>query len=260
MRFTVGTRTARSVPPFKEIADAQGDVDAYIALQPALSRTSPIVAAEIADRLTAAGRAGEALAALDIVDTEGRAEIPFDWQLARVEALEALERTDEAQAFRWQCFEQSLNDEHLRAFVRRLPDFDDLEAEEKAFAYAQQYPDVHRALYFFLRWPSPAEAAKLVISRQSELDGDYYELMTPAAEVLSDKHPLAATIVLRSMIDFTLDSTRSSRYKHAARHLAECRSLARQIENYGAVPSHEIYVSSLQREHGRKTGFWGLAQ
>ncbi len=71
-----------------------------------------------------------------------------------------------------------------------------------------------------------AEAAKLVLRRKAELDGDLYELMTPAAEALSEKHPLAATIVLRSMIDFTLENARSSRYKHAARHLVKCASLA----------------------------------
>ncbi|MCF3639858.1 hypothetical protein LXM94_07735 [Rhizobium sp. TRM95111] len=242
----------------QEIADAQGDVDAYIALQPEETRAAPMVAAEIANRLISAGRADEALTALDKVDTKGRNDVPFDWQLARVEALEALEREDEAQAFRWQCFEQSLNDEHLHAYVRRLPDFDDLEAEEKAFAYAQGFPEVHRALYFFLRWPSPAEAAKLVIKRRIELDGDYYELMTPAAEVLSEKHPLAATIVLRAMVDFTLESARSSRYKHAARHLTDCQSLAKQIDDFGSIGSHEAYVANLRRDHGRKSGFWSL--
>lgn len=242
----------------QDIADVQGDVDAYIAQQPEKTRGAPMVAADIANRLVAAGRAEEALAALDKAEVKGRGDVPFEWQLARTEALEALERSDEAQAYRWSCFEQSLNDKHLRAYVRRLPDFDDIEAEERAFAFAQSFPDANRALFFFLRWPSPAEAAKLVMKRSGELDGDYYELMTPAAEVLSTKYPLAATIVLRSMIDFTLESGRSSRYKHAARHLAECQSLASQIDDFGDVRSHEDYVADLKREHGRKSGFWSL--
>jgi len=242
----------------QEIADAQGDVDAYIAQQPERTHGAPMVAADIANRLVSAGRAEEALKALEKVDAKGRADVPFEWQLARAEALEALGRNDEAQAFRWECFEQSLNDDHLRAYARRLPDFDDLEAEERAFAYAQAFPDVHRALYFFLRWPSLAEASKLVTKRAAELDGDLYELMTPAAEALSTKQPLAATIVLRSMIDFTLESGRSSRYKHAARHLAECQSLASQIEDFGSVRPHEVYMVDIKRDYGRKSGFWSL--
>ena len=50
--------------------------------------------------------------------------------------MEALGNKDEAQAFRWQCFERTLNSAHLRAYLKRLPDFDDLEAEERAMSYA----------------------------------------------------------------------------------------------------------------------------
>jgi len=242
----------------QEIADALGDVDAYIAQQSEKARKAPMVAAEIANRLLAAGRADEALLALDGVDTRGRSDVPVEWQLARVKALETLERGDEAQNYRWTCFEQSLNDQHLRDFLRRLPDFDDMEAEERAYTYAQAFPDANQALAFFLRWPSLEEAAKLVMARQVELDGDLYELMASAAEILQEKHPLAATILLRSMIDFTLDRARSSRYKHAARHLAECQALAPHIDDFGSAESHDAYTSGLKYRHGKKKGFWKL--
>ncbi|WP_017966071.1 DUF6880 family protein [Rhizobium leguminosarum] len=240
----------------QEIADAEGDVDAYIAQHPEKMRKMPMTAAGIASRLVSAGRAKEALAALNKVDATGQAGMPFEWQFARVETLDALGRREEAQTYRWTCFEKSLHDQHLRAFLKRLPDFDDLEAEEKAFAHAQAFPDVHQALTFFLNWPAPAEAAKLVLRRKAELDGNLYELMSPAAEALAEKHPLAATIVLRSMIDFTLDSGRSSRYKHAARHLADCASLAPHIDDFGNTRSHDVYVAELKRRHGKRHGFW----
>ena len=242
----------------QEIADVQGDVDAYIAQQPDKTLKAPLVATDIARRLLFAGRAAEALETLDAADSRSHPDMPIEWQLARVEVLEALGRADEAQADRWTWFGRSLNDMHLRAFLRRLPDFDDMEAEEKAFAYAQAFPEVHRALAFFLRWPAMAEAAKLVLKRKTELDGDLYELMTPASEALAEKHPLAATIVLRSMIDFTLDKARSSRYKHAARHLARCASLAPHVEDFGGAASHDTYVSGLTSRHDKKHGFWSL--
>lgn len=242
----------------QEIADTQGDVDAYIAQQPENARRAPMVATDIATRLLSDGRAEEALKALDRVETMGRQDVPFEWQRARAETLEALGRTDEAQAFRWQCFEQSLSDQHLRAFLKRLPDFDDLEAEQKATAYVQTFPDVHRALAFFLRWPALGEGAKLAQTRTSELDGNLYELMTMAAQALAEKYPLAATIVLRAMIDFTLDSARSSRYKHAARHLVTCASLTPHIHDFGNAGSHDAYVAELKRRHSKKPGFWRL--
>ncbi|NSY19067.1 DUF6880 family protein [Neorhizobium sp. AL 9.2.2] len=238
------------------IADATGDVDAYIAQQPEKTRRIPVIAAEIARRLLSAGRADDALQALDGADVTGSPDREMEWQLARAETLETLGRTDEAQVDRWRWFEQSLSDIHLRAFLKRLPDFDDMDAEERAFAYAQTFPDVHEALAFFLRWPALGQAAKLVINRPAELNGDLYDLMTPAAEALSPHHPLAATLILRSMIDFSLDHGKASRYKHAARHLATAQALAPHILDPGTLKSHEAYVAALKRLHGSKRGFW----
>jgi len=59
-------------------------------------------------------------------------------------------------------------------------------------------------------------AANLVLQRSDELDGDHYEVLTPAADALSGTHPLAATLALRAMIDFSLKNNRSSRYRYAA--------------------------------------------
>ena len=238
------------------IADLQGDVDAFIAQQSGKARTAPGVAVEIARRLLAAGRAAEALQALDAVDTEARGWIPLEWEQARADTLEALGRREAAQAFRWSCFERSLEPAHLRAFLKRLPDFDDMEAEERAMAYALRFPAVHQALAFFLEWPAPDKAARLVTARAGEIDGDHYQILTPAAEVLEADHPLAATILRRAMIDFTLGHGRSSRYRHAARDLQACAVLAGRIDDAGGIEAHDAYVAGLRMAHGRKSGFW----
>src|SRR5208282_3750736 len=52
----------------QEIADAQGDVDAFIAQQSDAAKTVPRVAAEIARRLLAANRASEAWKAINAID------------------------------------------------------------------------------------------------------------------------------------------------------------------------------------------------
>jgi hypothetical protein len=79
-----------------------------------------------------------------------------------------------------------------------------------------------------------------------------------SALVAVAKYPLAATLLLRAMIDFTLKKGRASRYRHAARHLAECASLVSAIGDFGAVEPHEDYSNRLKQEHGRKTAFWAL--
>jgi hypothetical protein len=244
----------------KDIADAMGDVDAFIAQYDPETRKVPRIAAEIAVRLLAAGRAGDALGFIERADVGKDSWVPREWQDTRLAVLEALDRKDEAQAFRWSCFESTLESEYLRDFLKRLPDFDDIDAEDRAMDYAAARPRVTSALGFFLDWPSPERAARLLVDRHAEINGDHYEFLVPAAEAISELHPLAATLALRATIGFTLSMARSKRYRYAAQHLAECAALADRIEDYGTFEPHATYVARLRQEHGRKSGFWGLVE
>jgi hypothetical protein len=240
------------------IADAQGDVDAYIAQQSDKARTVPAVAADIGSRLLAAGRLEEALVAVDAANLERQGWVPVEWEKVRTGILDALGRTEEAQKFRWTCFEASLDDEHLRAYLKRLPDFEDMEAEERAMAHVLDYQSFHTALGFLINWPALKLASQLVLTRSDELDGNHYGLLNPAATALEGKYPLAATLLRRAMIDFTLAKARSTRYRHAARHLVECQGLVSGIEDFGGHETHDEYVERLQAKHGRKSSFWSL--
>src|SRR5204863_8199679 len=106
--------------------------------------------------------------------------------------------------------------------------------------------------------PCLDRAASLVLQRAGELDGDHYEILTPAADALAGKYPLAATLVLRAMIDFSLTNARSSRYKHAARHLLDCSGLSSAIEDFCSFEPHDTYEARLRREHARKSSSWIL--
>jgi hypothetical protein len=240
------------------IADAQGDVDAFIAQQSEKARRVPSVAAEIARRLLAAGRTEEAWAAINAADDDRPGWIPFEWEQTRIAVLEALGRSDEAQAFRWACFERSLNPDHLRSYLKRLPDFEDLEAEERALSHALGHPNVHHALSFLVTWPALDQAAHLVLTRADELNGNFYEILAPAAAALEAKHPLATTVLCRALIDFALEQNRVKRYQHAARHLHECESLADRIKDFGSFKPHGVYLRRLKDHHGRKSSFWSL--
>ncbi len=245
----------------QDIADAQGDVDAFIGQYNEETRKVPKIAAEIAQRLLAAGRVDDAWAALDVAvhRQSGRWTWPdFAWEDARIDVLEALGRSDDAQKARLECFERALSATHLRAYLKRLPDFDDVEAEEEALDYARGSRNLLQALVFLVSWPCLDRAANLVIDRAGELDGNHYDFLTPAADALAERYPLAATLLLRAMIDFSLTHNRSSRYKHAARHLLECAGLSSAVVDFGAVEAHDVYVARLRLEHGRKTSFWSL--
>jgi hypothetical protein len=196
--------------------------------------------------------------AINAVNENRPGWIPFEWEEIRLNVMEALGNKDEAQCFRWQCFERTLKSAHLRAYLKRLPDFDDLETEERAMSYALRFPNVHQALTFLVSWPALDKAAAIVIERFAELDGDHYEILSPAADALAAKHPLAAILLLRAMIEFALKENRVKRYRHAARHLAECASLAVAVGDFGNFELHKRYSTRLKAEYGRKTSFWAL--
>jgi hypothetical protein len=150
-----------------EIADALGDVDAFIEQHEEEARKVPKIAAEIARRLLSAGRGQEAWQTIEAAKhRRGNSSWDwpdFEWEDARIDVLEALGRADDAQAARWGCFERSLSSTHLRAYLKRLPDFDDVEAEEKALDYAQRSRNLLQALSFLVSWPALDRAANLVL-------------------------------------------------------------------------------------------------
>lgn len=238
-----------------DIADGLGDVDAYIALQP--DPKNPATAAAIATRLLHAARPAEALTALDqalLKDTP-----PATWNSARIDALEALDRKDEAQAFRLTCFHRTLNPDYLRAYLKRLPDFDDIEAEDQALDAVMTLKHAAAALAFLLAWPSLDRAARLLVQRSHDIDTYADDLLELAAEKLIPRYPLAATIVLRKRIESTLRNGRIEDYITAGHQLAECARLAAHIDHFGPVDSHDTYVTKLRTGFGRRTEFWCAA-
>jgi hypothetical protein len=95
-----------------------------------------------------------------------------------------------------------------------------------------------------------------VLEAARPLNGDLYLLLSPLAELLEKPHPLAATVCLRAMINFTLRVARPKRYPHAARHLETCHRLAAAISDWGELDDHRGYMLQLRRDHDRKRGFW----
>lgn len=240
------------------VADALGDVDAYIDAQSDRDPTNSVFASEIGVRLVGAGRAEEALAILDAAQpSDKNRHFPErEWTDARIAALEALKRDDEAQALRWHIFAKELSPTHLRAHLKRLPDFDDIEAEERALDEIADDPRFHGVLWFLVKWPSLVRAARLVEDHPDRLDGDLYQLLNPAAQILEARHPLAASLIRRSLVTFTLENARSSRYGHAARHIRELEALDIFVDDYGPHETHDAFMNRLKVEHSRKHGFW----
>ena len=260
----------------QEIADALGDVQAFRDQYSPELQKRPSIAADIALRYLSGKQPAAAMQVLNDVDempdlaqkiASGR-HCDLSWHRARIAALEALEKADEAQALRWEAFLASLDQEILKAYLDPMTGFDDVDAEELALQHTLTYPHIYPALHFLISWrhkeagykPSKAlaldKAATLIETRYAEIDGRHYELLAPAASVLEARHFLASCLLHRTQIDFALNNARSSRYKHAARHLMACESLDETIEDYAEHGTHKDYLADLREQHGRKTSFW----
>jgi hypothetical protein len=191
----------------RQAADAAKDVDAFQAtFTPAALRT-PAIAAEAAQRLLAADRvadAGRVLAAAvpgpptakSRLGARTPVEPDFAWESAWIDYLERSGQAAAAQDARWASFERTLSAERARAFTRRLADFQDVEAESRAFAHAAAHPDFQRALQFLIEWPALPEAARMIQSRPDDvrLEPELAELW---AAKLSARQPAAAHTLLR---------------------------------------------------------------
>jgi hypothetical protein len=241
----------------RDIADAQGDIDGFIATFAPAFRQTCDVSAQIGQRLLKAGRAGEALVYLDASTADAAKGHPL-WESVRAGTLEALGHKPEAQAFRLACFEPSLNADLLGAYIKRLPDFDDEEALDKALLYAQDFPDLTKALSFLIAWPALSHASTRIIKDARKLDGNDYEWLTELAITLDDKYPLAATLARRAMIQFALTKAKTKRYKYVARHIRECAASAAHINDWHGHDDHQNWLAPLMRDHQRKFGVWDL--
>jgi hypothetical protein len=198
--------TAGRMPLLRQLARAAGEADALQATYTAAVLRTPAAAADVARSLLAAGRIGEAgrllKAAAPDVATPGRApagvagDATYEWESAWIDYLEAAGEPETAQAARWASFERTLSTERARAFTTRLTGFDDVVAEERAFARAAEHPEFERGLQFLMEWPAFAEAARMIQARPEDIHvvADKAELW---AGRLQGRHADAAHLLLR---------------------------------------------------------------
>ena len=172
--------------------------------------------------------------------------------------LEALDGKAATQALRWRCFETVLSADILREYLKCLPDFEDIDAEERAHKLALEKAEPEAALLFFLDWPRLDLAAGLIATHPHRWNGDDWHTLPKVAALLEHKHPLAATILYRALLDDILARARSKAYPHGAKYLRKLALLAEDADP--ARPSgqvdHATYLAQLKKTHARKSGFW----
>ena len=100
-----------------------------------------------------------------------------------------------------------LSNQHLRDYLKRLPAFEDGEAQKGVLDLVLHHPYLGPALEFLHQWPDE-------LVRADE------KVLGVVAEALEAEQPLAATLCLRALIEAIVEQACSNRYRHAVRHLA----------------------------------------
>ncbi|WP_019087580.1 DUF6880 family protein [Komagataeibacter europaeus] len=240
----------------KDLADAIGDVDAYIEAVNLSERQSSSIG-DVARRLLDKERAHEALEWLDR-ETEETPRFRWENDDLRIEACETVGDRDTAQSLRWKIFQERLSLPHWQAYQRHLSDYDAIDAEEQALNHIRNFPVRGVALSTLLKWPALDAAARLVREHTAELDGRDYGTLRPAADRLSESYPNEATLLYRLLVEAVLNKALSRYYSYAAKDLASCRLLAQMLTATNGMETHEAFMTRLKAQHKRKLGFWSL--
>lgn len=192
----------------RKLADAADDLDAWIGSFAPDDLAKPEIGALAAHRLALAGRPGPARQILEaahpVAEPASRwrkappTERPPDaWLHAEAAVLDAEGRTAEAADARWALFERTLAPDLLRVLIAGLPDFEDVEALDRAFDLAARHPDPMKGLAFLIAWPALREAADLVIARRTEIRGGHDDIPLWAGR-LAGRRPDAALALIRA--------------------------------------------------------------
>jgi LmbE family N-acetylglucosaminyl deacetylase len=111
-----------------------------------------ILSARNLEALGAAALAEQALEILDGATEEMAGSNDSQWHDCRIAVRVALDCQAEAQEMRWQWFNRSLSIPHLRDYLQRLDDFEDVDAEERALQVAEHLRSCEQLAARFDNW------------------------------------------------------------------------------------------------------------
>ena len=173
-----------------------------------------------------------------------------------VRAYELLGDRDSQLEVRRELYRRAPGLHSFLALERLLPESERADLRARACREAGGYPDAASAAELLFALGEPALAEQAIVERCGELDGRNYVALTALVNTAkASGRPLAATILLRNLIDAILARGYIRAYGHAADYLIELRTLSLDIADFRGHPSHEDYQRHLATGHARKSSF-----
>ena len=236
------------------IADALRDPDLSTKTTLRYSPNPNVLQKEhFAERYIRFGRPGEALAWLD--GDWGYREEKRERLLA--EAYAGLGDTDRLRAARQALFERTGSPGDFEAWRQSLVPADRANAAEVARERAKALDDAITGAQLLFALDDDAAAEALLLARHATVQGGEYYRLVPLAQALEKKRRLlGAAVCYRALLVAILARAYARAYGHAAEYLRTLRRLDAQLDDYGLLPTHQAFESSLRSAHGRKVGFW----
>lgn len=103
-------------------------------------------------------------------------------------------------------------------------------------------------------------AADYVIKHGNTIDGSYYGGVLSLAKAFAATHPLAASLLYRSLVSSVLERGYTKAYPHGIKYLKRLDSLAKKMVDWQTTPSHENFKEQLFKSYSRKRSFWAKYQ
>jgi hypothetical protein len=236
------------------IADALRDPDLSTKTTLRYSPSPNVLQKErFAERYIRFGRPGEALAWLDGdwgYREEGRERLV-------AEAYAALGDTARLRTVRRALFDRTGAVSDFEAWRQSLAPADRASAVEVARERAKVLDDPITGAELLLALDDDVAAEALLLGRHAAVRGQEYYRLVPLAQALEKKRRLLGAIVCyRSLLTAILARAYARAYGHAAEYLRALRRLDAQVQDYGTLPAHEAFESSIRTAHGRKVSFW----
>jgi len=160
-------------------------------------------------------------------------------------------------ALRFSLFERHLSAPHLKAYVKQLSDFEDVEAENGALTQVERHSNVHAALAF-LTMGALNRAARVVDARIKEIDGDLYELLDPGCIRIGGQATARIGAVAPALHRFHAAEGALHALPARSAPCAGDRQPAVRHQRLWRHESHVEFMARLKREHSRKPAFWSL--
>jgi hypothetical protein len=214
---------------------------------------NPLQKEQFAERFLRFERPADALVWLD--GDWGHREDARERLLAK--AYAALGDTARLRAVRQALFDGTGTPSDFEAWQQSLEPAERAHAAEVARERAKMLDDLITGAQLLLALNDDSAAEALLVARHATLRGEAYYRLVPLAEALEKKGRVLGTIVCyRALLAAILARAYARAYGHAAEYLHALRRLDGQVDDYGSLPTHEAFESSIRGAHGRKVSFW----